>query len=133
MGLWLKKEVYFVSLIDTNHVYSIVLSRASSIITKLIQRVNGKTKERSFQAPFTIKAHTLLHTHLHRLDTLILFYFYYNDIAVQFSAMGHTAGFFDDDDEGEHIIITAGVFIILTVHEHRKNISTIFNKDMNEE
>ncbi|CAF3839551.1 unnamed protein product [Adineta steineri] len=69
MGLWLKKELF-----------------------KELTGTQEKTKERSFQAPFTIKAHTLLHTYLHRLDTLILFYFYYNDIAVQFSAMGHTAG-----------------------------------------
>lgn len=32
--------------------------------------IQEKTKERPFQFPYCVKARTLIHAHLHRLDTL---------------------------------------------------------------
>ncbi|CAF3492449.1 unnamed protein product [Rotaria sordida] len=54
---------------------SIIIDRPSdnTELSKLYRElpdIQEKTKERPFQAPYSIKARTLLHAHLHRLDTL---------------------------------------------------------------
>ncbi|CAF1047505.1 unnamed protein product [Rotaria sordida] len=68
---------------------SIIIDRPSdnTELPKLYRElpdIQEKTKERPFQAPYSIKARTLLHAHLHRLDTLSD-----NLEKAQLVAMGH--------------------------------------------